>query len=104
MLLPILGQVYQEKFLGTAFITGGMYDWKIGPRIDVKTMGLFIYAPFVSYYNDIVLKSPYVVMPIMGINLSITKKFKFNINLGGTYAIKEDVMNFTIMCGTRFAL
>ena len=99
-----LGQVYQEKFLGTAFITGGMYDWKIGPRIDVKTMGLFIYAPFVSYYNDIVLKSPYVVMPIMGVNIGITKKFKFNINLGGTYAIKEDVMNFTIMCGTRFAL
>ena len=99
-----LGQVYQEKFLGTAFITGGMYDWKIGPRIDVKTMGLFIYAPFVSYYNDIVLKSPYVVMPIMGVNIGVTKKFKFNINLGGTYAIKEDVMNFTIMCGTRFAL
>ena len=98
------GQVFQEKFLGTAFITGGMYDWKVAKRVDVKMMGLFIYAPFVSYYNDIVLKSPYVVMPILGTNIGITKKFKFNINMGGTYAIKEDVMNFTIMMGTRFAL
>jgi hypothetical protein len=24
--------------------------------------------------------------------------------MGGTYAIKQDVMNFTIMFGTRFAL
>ena len=98
------GQVFQEKFLGTAFITGGMYDWKVAKRVDIKMMGLFIYAPFVSYYNDIVLKSPYVVMPIIGTNLGITKKFKININMGGTYAIKEDVMNFTIMIGTRFAL
>ena len=98
------GQVFQEKFLGTAFITGRMYDWKVAKRVDVKMMGLFIYAPFVSYYNDIVLKSPYVVMPIIGTNLGITKKFKININMGGTYAIKEDVMNFTIMIGTRFAL
>ena len=43
-------------------------------------------------------------MPILGTNIGITKKFKLNINMGGTYAIKEDVMNFTIMIGTRFAL
>ena len=98
------GQVYQEKFLGTAFISGGMYDWKVAKRLDIKMMGLFIYAPFVSYYNDLVLKSPYVVMPVLGTNIGITKKFKLNINMSGTYAIKEDVLNFTVMLGTRFAL
>ena len=98
------GYVYQESFIGTAFITGGMYDWKVAKRLDIKLMGLFIYAPFVSYYNDIVLKSPYVVMPVVGTNVAITKKFKLNINMSGTYAIKEDVLNFTVMLGTRFAL
>jgi len=98
------GYVYQESFIGTAFITGGMYDWKVAKRLDIKMMGLFIYAPFVSYYNDIVLKSPYVVMPVIGTNIGITKKFKLNINMSGTYAIKEDVLNFTVMLGTRFAL
>lgn len=98
------GHVYQESFIGTAFITGGMYDWKIGKRFDIKMMGLFIYAPFVSYYNDIVLKSPYVIMPVVGTNVAITKKFKLNINMSGTYAIKENVLNFTVMLGTRFAL
>jgi hypothetical protein len=43
-------------------------------------------------------------MPLIGTNINLTKKFKFNINMGGTYAIKQDVMNFTIMFGTRFAL
>jgi hypothetical protein len=98
------GQVYREKFLGTAFIAGGMYDWKASKRFDVKFTGLFIYAPYVSYYNDIVLKSPYVVMPIIGTNIAITKKFKLNVNMGGTYAINENIMNFTIMFGTRLAL
>jgi len=98
------GDIYEEKFLGTAFIAGGMYDWKVSKRIDVKLMNLFIYAPYVSYYNDIVLKSPYVIMPIIGSNIGITKKFKFNINFGGAYAINENVMNYTLMFGTRMAL
>ncbi len=98
------GNVYEEKFLGTALISGGMYDWKVSKRIDVKMMGLFIYAPYVSYYNDILLKSPYVIMPIIGSNIGITKKFKLNINFGGAYAINENVMNYTLMFGTRMAL
>lgn len=98
------GNVYGEKFLGTAMIAGGMYDWKVSKRIDVKMMNLFIYAPYVSYYNDILLKSPYVIMPIIGTNIGITKKFKFNVNFGGAYAIKQNVMNFTVMFGTRFAI
>jgi hypothetical protein len=104
LLTGSFGQVYKEKFKGTAVVTGGMYDLSLGKRIDMKMMGLFIYAPFISYYNDIVLKSPYVVMPVLGTNIKITKNFKFNINFGGAYAINENVMNFTIMCGTRLAL
>jgi hypothetical protein len=98
------GNVYGERFLGTAFIAGGMYDWRVHKRIDVKIMNLFIYAPYVSYYNDILLKSPYVIMPIVGTNIGITKKFKFNVNFGGAYAINENVMNFTLMFGTRLAI
>lgn len=98
------GDIYQERFLGTALITGGMYDWRVSKRIDVKMMGLFIYAPYVSYYNDVLLKSPYVIMPIIGSNIAITKKFKFNMNFGGAYAINENVMNYTVMFGTRMAL
>ena len=98
------GNVYGETFLGTAAIAGGMYDWKVSKRIDVKLMNLFIYAPYVSYYNDILLKSPYVIMPIIGTNIGITKKFKFNVNFGGAYAINENVMNFTLMFGTRLAI
>ena len=98
------GQIYKEKFLGTAAIVGNMYDLKIGERIDMKLMNLFVYAPYVSYYNDIVLKSPYVILPIVGTNLKISKNFKFNINIGGAYAIKENVMNYTVTFGTRFLL
>ena len=104
LLTGSFGKVYTENFKGTAVVTGGMYDLKMGKRIDMKMMGLFIYAPFISYYNDIVLKSPYVIMPVLGTNIKITKNFKFNINFGGAYAINENVMNFTIMCGTRLAL
>jgi hypothetical protein len=67
-------------------------------------MGLYVYAPYVSYYNDILLKSPHVVLPIIGTNIGITKKFKININGGGAWAIQENALNYTVMMGTRFLL
>lgn len=95
------GQVYKTEFIGSALIAGGMYDLRVLKRIDVKIMGLFVYVPYISYYNDLVLKSPYVVIPSLGTNISITKRFKFNINAGGAWAIKENALNYTITCGTR---
>jgi hypothetical protein len=98
------GYVYKEAFIGTAMIAGGMYDMKIGKRIDIKLMNLLVYAPYVSYYNDIVLTSPFVVLPSIGTNIGITKRFKFNINTGGAWAIKAAAMNYTITMGTRLML
>ena len=104
MLTASAGEVYKEKFIGTAVIAGMMYDWKVAKRLDIKFTNLFIYAPFVSYYDDVVLKSPYVIMPLIGTNIGITKKFKLNMNFGTTYAINKNVMNFTFMLGTRIGL
>lgn len=98
------GVIYREVFLGTAAVAGGMYDWKVNKRIDVKFMNLFVYAPYVSYYNDIVLKSPYVILPSIGTNLGITKRFKFNINAGGAWDLKSSALNYTVTCGTRLML
>ena len=98
------GQVYKTSFIGSAIIGGGMYDLKLGRRFDVKLMGLFVYSPYVSYYNDLVLKSPYVILPTIGTNIAITKRFKFNINGGGAWAIKVNTLNYTITCGTRLLI
>lgn len=98
------GKVSGEKYLGTAAIAGGMYDWKVSKRIDIKMLCLYVYAPYVSYYNDILLKSPHVVLPIVGTNIGITKKFKFNINVGGAWAINVAALNYTVMFGTRILL
>lgn len=95
------GNVYRESFLGTAAIVGGMYDIKAGKRIDIKVMNLFVYVPYVSYYNDVVMKSPYVMLPSIGTNIKITKKFKFNINAGGAWDLKTSALNYTVTCGAR---
>lgn len=98
------GSVYRESFLGTALIVGGTYDFKIGKRFDIKLMNLMVYAPYVSYYNDVVLKSPYVMLPSIGTNIKITKKFKFNINAGGAWDLKTSALNYTVTCGTRLVV
>ena len=98
------GKVYHEPFIGTALIAGGMYDWRVSKKFDVKLMALAVYAPYVSYYNDILLKSPYVVLPSIGTNLKITKNFRFNINWGGAWAINQNVLNYTVTIGTRLVL
>ena len=104
MITASIGQIYKEPYYGSAAIIGGNRDFKIGKRIDVKTMGLFVYAPFVRYYDDVVLKSPFVILPIVGMNLGVTKTFKLNFNFGGAYSIGDNVLNYTIMMGTRLAL
>ena len=98
------GHIFKEQFIGTAVIGGVMYDMKIGKRIDIKLMNLFVYAPYVSYYNDIVLASPYVMLPSIGTNIGITKRFKFNINGGGAWDLKTAALNYTITCGTRMLI
>jgi len=98
------GHIFREQFIGTAVIGGVMYDMKIGKRIDIKLMNLFVYAPYVSYYNDIVLASPYVMLPSIGTNIGITKRFKFNINGGGAWDLKTAALNYTVTCGTRLLI
>ncbi len=98
------GQVFKSQFIGTAVIAGGMYDIKAGKRIDIKLMALGVYSPYVSYYNDLLLKSPFVALPSIGVNLGITKKFKFNINAGGSWALGQSTLNYTITCGTRLLI
>jgi len=98
------GHIFREQFIGTAVIAGAMYDMKIGKRVDIKLMNLFVYAPYVSYYNDIVLASPYVMLPSIGTNIGITKRFKFNINGGGAWDLKTAALNYTVTCGTRMLI
>ena len=98
------GQIYKESYYGSAGIVGFTRDFKINKRIDIKAMALFVYAPFVRYYQDEVLKSPYVVLPIVGTNIGVTKKFKINVNFGGAYSMGDNVLNYTVMMGTRLAL
>jgi len=104
MLTGSYGSVAETPFIGTAAITGGMWDLKIRKSIDVKLLCLYVYAPYVSYYNDILLKSPHVVLPIVGTNVGLTKRFKLNINIGGAWAIQDAALNYTVMMGTRMLL
>lgn len=98
------GHIFREQFLGTAVIAGVMYDMKVGKRFDLKLMNLMVYAPYVSYYNDIVLASPYVMLPSIGTNVRITKRFKFNINAGGAWDLKTAALNYTVTMGTRIMI
>jgi hypothetical protein len=98
------GRVYDEPFIGTAAIAGGMYDMNITKRYQVKMLLLYVYCPYVSYYNDILLKSPQVILPIVGTNIGLTKRFKVNVNVGGAFDLKNSAMNYTVMMGTRLLL
>lgn len=98
------GSVYGSSFLGSAAITGGMKDIKVNQRFDVKVLVLYVYVPYMSYYNDFILKSPHIVLPIVGTNVKITKRFKININSGGAWSINENTLNYTLMMGTRLLL
>ena len=98
------GHVYREKLIGTSLIAGGMYDFKLGKAIGVKLTSLLVYSPYMQYYNDVLLKSPLVVLPSIGTNISLTKTFKININFGGAYQVNSGALNYTMIIGSRIAL
>jgi hypothetical protein len=98
------GHVYQQRLIGTSLIVGGMYDFKIAKIIGIKLTNLLIYSPYMQYYNDVLLKSPLVLLPSIGTNVSITKNFKINLNLGGAYQIKTGALNYSLIVGSRIAL
>jgi len=98
------GHIYKQKLIGTSVIIGTMYDFKVTKFIGIKLTGLFVYSPYMQYYNDMLLKSPFVILPSIGTNLSITKNFKFNANLGGAYQVKSGALNYSLSIGTRIAL
>ena len=99
-----IGHVQKEAFIGTAVITGGMYDFKITKRFDIKLTNLIVYSPYVSYYNDVVMKSPIVMLPSVGTTVGLTKRFKFNINFGTTWQMGGEALNYTITSGMRMLI
>lgn len=98
------GHVYKEKLIGTSAIVGAMYDFKIAKIIGVKLTNLLVYSPYMKYYNDVLLKSPLVLLPSIGTNVSITKNFKINLNLGGAYQVGTGALNYSFIVGSRIAL
>ena len=99
-----VGHVQKEFFVGTAVITGGMYDFKITKKLDIKMTNLIVYSPYVSYYNDVVMKSPFVMLPSLGTTIGLTKRFKFNINFGATWQVGGEALNYTTTSGMRMLL
>ena len=81
---------FKEQFVGktSEHYLNSMYDLGVGKRLQIKFTNLFIYAPYISYYNDMVLKSPYVIMPLIGTNIGITKKFKLNLKLLNSFQLR----------------
>ena len=98
------GHIYKQKLIGTSVIVGAMYDFKIAKVIGVKLTNLLVYSPYMQYYNDLLLKSPLVLLPSIGTNVSITKNFKINLNLGGAYQVGTGALNYSFIIGSRIAL
>lgn len=98
------GHIYKQQLIGTSAIVGAMYDFKIAKVIGVKLTSLLVYSPYMQYYNDLLLKSPLVVLPSIGTNISLTKNFKINLNLGGAYQVGTGALNYSFIIGSRIAL
>jgi hypothetical protein len=99
------GSVYDKPFWATAAVAGGMYNYMPkDKRFGLTVMGLIVYAPYVKYYEDILLKSPWVIIPNLGLNYKVSKKFRINLGFSGAYAIEKDVMNYSLTLGSRLIL
>lgn len=99
-----LGNVYDESFSAGIAAAGGMKDGAITPRLNYRAMGIVVYAPYVKYYKDLVLKSPVVVVPNAGFTYKFTKTFQSTLTVGCAYSVQANVLNFTAVVGAKLAL
>ena len=98
------GLLAGEGFTNISAVGGGFHPFKINKNLSGNLLVLGVYSPFTKFYEGKWWDSGWLIVPFSSWDYSISKNFKYNVSLSGTYEVKGNFLQFQILTGGKILL
>jgi len=96
-----VGNLGESKFQSISTLAGGYGNFKLNKKMNITTMFVMVYSPFVYYYEGIWYQSGFLAVPFTAVDYKLTKKFKLNISFSGVQQINDQPLNYQVLLGAK---
>jgi len=99
-----IGGMGGAMFTNISAVGGGFHPFKVSKNLSGNLLVLGVYSPFTKFYDGKWWDSGWLVVPFSSWDYAISKNFKYNVSLSGTYEVKGSVLQFQILTGGKILL
>lgn len=99
-----VGVMAKEPFSNLSAVGGGFAPFKASKKISGNLLLLGVYSPFTKFYEGKWWDSGLLLVPFSSWDYTISKNFKYNVSLSGTYELKGSVLQYQILTGGKILL
>jgi hypothetical protein len=91
-------------FTNISAVGGGFHPFKISKNLSGNILVLGVYSPFTKFYEGKWWDSGLLIVPFSSWDYAISKNFKYNVSISGTYELKGNFLQFQILTGGKILL
>jgi hypothetical protein len=99
-----MGNIGDSKFTSLSTLAGVMGGFKLNKKMNMTTMFVMVYSPYVYYYEGLWHQSGYLAVPFVAVDYRLTKKFKLNLSFSGINQINDQTLNYQVLIGAKALL
>ena len=99
-----VGSLAGEGFSNLSAIGGGFMPFKASKKLSGNILMLGVYSPFTKFYDGKWWDSGILLVPFSSWDYTISKSFKYNVSISGTYQVKGSVLNYQVLTGAKILL
>lgn len=99
-----MGNIGESNFKSLSTLAGAMGGFKLNKKMNMTTMFVMVYSPYVYYYEGLWYQSGFLAVPFVAADYKITKKFKLNLSFSGINQINDQTLNYQVLIGAKALL
>jgi len=99
-----VGGLGGEMFTNLSAVGGGFHPFKVSKNLSGNILVLGVYSPFTKFYEGKWWDSGLLIVPFSSWDYSISKNFKYNVSISGTYELKGNFLQFQVLTGGKILL
>jgi hypothetical protein len=99
-----VGGLGGEMFTNLSAVGGGFRPFKVSKNLSGNILVLGVYSPFTKFYEGKWWDSGLLIVPFSSWDYTISKNFKYNVSISGTYELKGNFLQFQILTGGKILL
>jgi hypothetical protein len=98
------GNLGSARFQSLSALGGLIGTFKVTKKINNTTMLVFVYSPYVYYYEGLWYESGWLAVPFTAFDYRISSKFKLNLSFSGVQQVKDATLNYQVLLGAKALL